>query len=161
MDETEARTLGSKDTVHYSMGSFFPNSICSSSAFPGTTPNDQLVAVSLFSFSWILLVVGFRRLQDGLPIPAKDLLKKFYPFDIALISPAIVFFLLHILIDSRLGWISFALFAVAQYRTIQNIISLASRTVQSGFFQSIQKTTQKLCSMRVGRVFQVILEMVH
>ena len=29
-------------------------------AFPGTTPNDQLVAVSLFSFSWILLVVGFR-----------------------------------------------------------------------------------------------------
>ena len=95
-------------------------------AFPGTTPNDQLVAVSLFSFSWILLVVGFRRLQDGLPFPAEGVLKKFYPFDIAIISPAIIFFLSHILIDSRLGWISFALFAVAQYRTIQNLISLAS-----------------------------------
>ena len=94
-------------------------------AFPGRTPDDQLVAISLFSASWFLLLLGFRKLQDGLPIPVEGLLKKFYPFDILLMLPAAIFFLLHILIDSRLGWLSFLLFAIAQYRTIQNLISVA------------------------------------
>ena len=94
-------------------------------AFPGRTPDDQLVAISLFSASWFLLLLGFRKLQDGLPIPVEGLLKKFYPFDIVLMLPAAIVFLLHILIDSRLGWLSFLLFAIAQYRTIQNLISVA------------------------------------
>jgi len=94
-------------------------------AFPGRTPDDQLVAISLFSASWFLLLLGFRKLQDGLPIPVEGLLKKFYPFDIVLMLPAAMVFLLHILIDSRLGWLSFLLFALAQYRTIQNLISVA------------------------------------
>ncbi len=94
-------------------------------AFPGRTPDDQLVATSLFSASWFLLLLGFRKLQDGLPIPVEGLLKKFYPFDILLMLPAAIFFLLHILVDSRLGWLSFLLFAIAQYRTIQNLISVA------------------------------------
>ena len=94
-------------------------------AFPGRTPDDQLVAISLFSASWFLLLLGFRKLQDGLPIPVEGLLKKFYPFDILLMLPAAIFFLLHILVDSRLGWLSFLLFAIAQYRTIQNLISVA------------------------------------
>ena len=94
-------------------------------AFPGRTPDDQLVAISLFSFSWFLLLLGFRKLQDGLPIPVEGLLKKFYPFDIVLMFLAGIVFLLHILIDSRLGWLSFLLFAIAQYRTIQNLISVA------------------------------------
>ena len=94
-------------------------------AFPGRTPDDQLVAISLFSASWFLLLLGFRKLQDGIPIPVEGLLKKFYPFDIVLMLPAAIFFLLHILIDSRLGWLSFLLFAFAQYRTIQNLISVA------------------------------------
>ncbi|MEC9120479.1 MAG: hypothetical protein VYC33_04050 [Candidatus Thermoplasmatota archaeon] len=94
-------------------------------AFPGRTPDDQLVAISLFSASWFLLLLGFRKLQDGLPIPVEGLLKKFYPFDIVLMLPAAIFFLLHILIDSRFGWLSFLLFAFAQYRTIQNLISVA------------------------------------
>ena len=94
-------------------------------AFPERTPDDQLVAISLFSASWFLLLLGFRKLQDGLPIPVEGLLKKFYPFDIVLMLPAAIVFLLHILIDSRLGWLSFLLFAIAQYRTIQNLISVA------------------------------------
>ena len=94
-------------------------------AFPGRTPDDQLVAISLFSASWFLLLLGFRKLQDGIPIPVEGLLKKFYPFDIVIMLPAAIFFLLHILIDSRLGWLSFLLFAIAQYRTIQNLISVA------------------------------------
>ena len=94
-------------------------------AFPGRTPDDQLVAISLFSASWFLLLLGFRKLQDGIPIPVEGLLKKFYPFDIVLMLPAAMVFLLHILIDSRLGWLSFLLFALAQYRTIQNLISVA------------------------------------
>ncbi len=94
-------------------------------AFPGRTPDDQLVAISLFSASWFLLLLGFRKLQDGLPIPVEGLLKKFYPFDIVLMLPAAIVFFLHILIDSRLGWLSFLLFAFAQYRTIQNLISVA------------------------------------
>ena len=94
-------------------------------ALPGRTPDDQLVAISLFSASWFLLLLGFRKLQDGLPIPVEGLLKKFYPFDIVLMLPAAIVFLLHILIDSRLGWLSFLLFALAQYRTIQNLISVA------------------------------------
>jgi len=64
-------------------------------------------------------------LQDVLPITVEGLLKKFYPFDIVLMLPAAIVFLLHILIDSRLGWLSFLLFAFAQYRTIQNLISVA------------------------------------
>ena len=94
-------------------------------AFPGRTPDDQLVAISLFSASWFLLLLGFRKLQDVLPITVEGLLKKFYPFDIVLMLPAAIVFLLHILIDSRLGWLSFLLFAFAQYRTIQNLISVA------------------------------------
>ena len=94
-------------------------------AFPDRTPDDQLVAISLFSVSWFLLLASFRRLQDGLPIAVEGLLKKFYPFDISLILPAAIIFPLHIFVDSRLGWLSFLLFAIAQYRTIQNIISVA------------------------------------
>ena len=94
-------------------------------AFPGRTPDDQLVAISLFSASWFLLLLGFRKLQDVLPNTVEGLLKKFYPFDIVLMLPAAIVFLLHILIDSRLGWLSFLLFAFAQYRTIQNLISVA------------------------------------
>ena len=94
-------------------------------AFPGRTPDDQLVAISLFSASWFLLLLGFRKLQDVLPITVEGLLKKFYPFDIVLMLPAAIVFLLHILIDSRLGWLSFLFFSFAQYRTIQNLISVA------------------------------------
>ena len=96
-------------------------------AFPNRTPDDQLVAISLFSVSWFLLLTGFRRLQEGLPIPVEGFLEKFYPFDIALILPAAIIFSLHIVIDSRLGWLSFLLFALAQYRTIQNIILVAGQ----------------------------------
>tara|TARA_X000000368_G_scaffold121840_1_gene95555 strand:+ start:350 stop:1210 length:861 start_codon:yes stop_codon:yes gene_type:complete len=96
-------------------------------AFPDRTPDDQLVAISLFSVSWFLLFIGFRRLQEGLPIPVEGLLKKFFPFDIVLILPAVIIFSLHIVIDSRLGWFSFVLFAIAQYRTIQNIILVAGQ----------------------------------
>ena len=96
-------------------------------AFPDRTPDDQLVAISLFSVSWFLLLTGFRRLQEGLPIPVEGLLKKFFPFDIVLILPAVIIFSLHIVIDSRLGWFSFVLFAIAQYRTIQNIILVAGQ----------------------------------
>ena len=71
------------------------------------------------------MLVSFRRLQDGLPIAVEGLLKKFYPFDISLILPAAIIFPLHIFVDSRLGWLSFLLFAIAQYRTVQNIISVA------------------------------------
>ncbi len=96
-------------------------------ALPDRTPDDQMVAASLFFISWLLLLIPVLRLRDGLPNRVEGLVTKFYPFDIGLILAASLIFPLHVTIDSRLGWLSFLFFALAQYRTIQNIISAAGQ----------------------------------
>lgn len=95
-------------------------------AFPGNTPNDQYVALGLFLASWLLLIVPFTNLRDGLENQARTSALDTYPVDAILILVGAAFFALHILIDPRIGWISFAIFAYAQYRTIANISASVS-----------------------------------
>lgn len=96
-------------------------------AFPGRTPDDQSVTTALFAISWALLLVPFLRLKDGLPNRASKSVLDLYPFDAPYIALGALIFPLHILIDTRIGWLSFAFFALAQYRTIRNFTDCAGR----------------------------------
>ena len=96
-------------------------------AFPGRTPDDQSVATALFAISWALLLIPFLRLKDGLPNRASKSLLDLYPFDVPYIALGVLTFPLHILVDTRIGWLSFVFFALAQYRTIRNFTDCAGR----------------------------------
>lgn len=88
---------------------------------PGNTPNDQNVSLGLFICSWLLLIVPFFRLRQGIKIRAKRGLIDPYPFEFLLVFLGIVLFSLHIIIDPRIGWLAYIIFLFAQYRTIRNI----------------------------------------
>lgn len=89
--------------------------------FPGNTPDDQNVALALFAISWLLLFVPFSKLRDGLENRARANPLDLYPFEGGLMLLGAFLFLLHVMIDPRIGGIAFAFFAYVQYRTIGNI----------------------------------------
>ena len=89
--------------------------------FPGNTPDDQNVALALFAISWLLLFVPFSKLRDGLENRARTNPLDLYPFEGGLMLLGSLLFLLHVMIDPRIGGIAFAFFAYVQYRTIGNI----------------------------------------
>jgi len=88
---------------------------------PGNTPDDQNVSLTLFICSWLLLIVPFLKLRQGLDNRSKKVFFDTYPFEFLLILFGIILFSLHILIDPRIGWIAYIIFLIAQYRTIRNI----------------------------------------
>lgn len=96
-------------------------------ALPGRTPNDQSIATTLFAISWALLLIPFLKLKDGLPNRAAKSVLDLYPLDVLFIVLGGLTFPLHILVDTRIGWLSFAFFAIAQYRTIRNFTVCAGR----------------------------------
>ena len=117
------KPLGPRILFTTAWAPFFLVAAAAPLAFPGRTSDDQMVAISLFLLSWLLLFISVMNLRDGLPNRVEGIMIKFYPFDIGLILIASLIFPLHVMLDSRIGWLSFILFAIAQYRTIQNIIS--------------------------------------
>ncbi len=90
-------------------------------AFPGRTPDDQNVALALFLISWLLLIVPFSRLRDGLVNRARSGFFDMYPFETSMILLGTVVFFLHVLISPLVGWLAYLIFGFAQYRTISNI----------------------------------------
>ena len=82
--------------------------------FPGNTPDDQNVALAFFAISWLLLFVPFSKLRDGLENRARANLLDLYPFEAGMMVLGTILFLLHVIIDQRLGGFSFAFIAYAQ-----------------------------------------------
>jgi hypothetical protein len=85
--------------------------------FPNKLPiDDQLSAIILFSFSWFLLLIPFIWFSNS-----NNENFTFFPLDLFYFCFGGIFFILHILIDPRLGWFGFLLFLIAWVRTISNI----------------------------------------
>ena len=85
--------------------------------FPDKTPiNDQLLAIILFSISWSLTLIPFLWFSN-----ANNEKFTLFPLDYISFCLGIIFFILHIIIDTKLGWIGFFFFFTAWFRTIRNI----------------------------------------
>lgn len=91
------------------------------------SPNTQNIAAVLFAISWALLLIPFMKVRDVLPNRATSSPIDFYPFDSLFLVFGAVTFGLHILVDTRIGWLSILFFAIAQYRTIRNFTVCAGR----------------------------------
>ena len=85
--------------------------------FPNKLPiDDQLLAIILFAFSWFLTLIPFVWFSNS-----NNEIFTFFPLDLFYFCLGVIFFILHILIDPRLGWFGFLLFLIAWVRTIRNI----------------------------------------
>jgi hypothetical protein len=112
---------GSKILLPTSWSLFFLISTVFPLAFPDKTPiDDQNLAIVLFSIAWILTLVPILSMSDGLENRAR---KKFdvYPFAFLPFLFGVMIFVLHIIIDSRLGWISYLCFLYSWALTISNL----------------------------------------
>ena len=97
--------------------------------FPGRTFDDQTAAAVMFSIAWALLLIPLYMVRSKQPTAQRyPNTIRLHPFDLTTFSTAILFFLLHIIIDVRLGWISYALFWIAWSRTVAS----TGRTFESG-----------------------------
>ena len=88
-------------------------------AFPGRTPNDQLIALASFSLCWALVTLPLAFARNAQPLSEGGVLS--LPLDWTSLALATAFFPMHIVYDSRLGWVSYALFWFAYIRTVQNV----------------------------------------
>jgi len=85
--------------------------------FPNKLPiDDQLAVIILFSISWSLTLIPYLFFSN-----ANNEEFSFFPLDYHFFSLGLVFFILHILVDSRLGWFGFLFFLLSWIGTIRNI----------------------------------------
>ena len=84
-------------------------------AFPGNTINDQVVSIALFSLFLLLLFFPIFSSRNSQPTPVTSI--RSLPIDWPFFMIASMLFPLHILHDPRIGWVSYALFWVAFFRT--------------------------------------------
>lgn len=85
--------------------------------FPDETPiDDQNLAIIFFSISWILVLVPFLWFSNG---NSEGL--NFFPLEIIPFILGIVLFILHIIIDPKLGWLGYLLFSYSWFKTVNNI----------------------------------------
>jgi hypothetical protein len=94
------------------------------SAIPFILPHrlpvdDQSVAALFFTMTWILILVPLYLVRSAQPMSEDALLS--LPFDWATFAGASVIFSLHILVSPILGWVSYALFWVAWFRSFRQI----------------------------------------
>ena len=83
--------------------------------FSGQTPNDQFASIILFISTWSLLFIPAWMALNEMPRGRGWLIGRntiFY------FSTGIIFFLLHILIDPIIGWISYSFFCLAWFSQI-------------------------------------------
>ena len=86
-------------------------------AFPGRTPDDQLVSLGFFSLCWSLVVIPLLMARNAQPMSGTGILS--LPLDWPSLALAITIFPIHIFYDSRVGWASYVLFWFAYIRTVQ------------------------------------------
>jgi len=83
--------------------------------FPGQTPNDQFAALALFITSWGLVLIPAWMIQNEMPRGRGWLVGR---NTILFIILGASLFPLHILIEPKIGWISYAFFCGAWYSQI-------------------------------------------
>ena len=84
----------------------------------GKTPNDQLFALLFFIISCSLIIYPLENSRTNQLSPITGLLS--LPIDWVTILIGLSIFPIHILIDPRIGWISYGFFWIAMIRTIKN-----------------------------------------
>lgn len=84
-------------------------------AIPGKTPDDQVVSLVFFLVSWFLIVYPLLDSRDSQSSHINDFLS--LPIDWNLLFLGIIIFPVHIIIEPRIGWISYSIFCIAMYRT--------------------------------------------
>ena len=84
---------------------------------PGRTPDDQITSLLLFSISWCLVILPLIFARNAQPVSEDSLLS--LPVDWPSLAFASALFPMHLTIDPRLGWISYAIYWVAYFRTVQ------------------------------------------
>ena len=84
---------------------------------PNKVPiDDQLLAIILFSTSWFLILMPYLWYSN-----ANNEIFSIFPLDYISFCLGLMFFILHIIINSNLGWIGFFFFILSWIRTIRNI----------------------------------------
>ncbi|MCH1592019.1 MAG: hypothetical protein L7R66_03395 [Candidatus Thalassarchaeaceae archaeon] len=104
-------------------------------ALPGRTPNDQIISLTFFSIAWGLVILPILFSRNSQPMSDGSLLA--LPVDWISLTLASVVFPLHLSIDPRIGWISYALYWVAYIRTIQ-LVQVAMMTPPARFLLPIE-----------------------
>ncbi len=104
-------------------------------ALPGRTPNDQITSMFFFSISWGLVFLPILFARNAQPMSEKSLLS--LPVDWVSLVLASAIFPLHLSIDPRIGWLSYAMYWVAYVRTIQ-LVQAAMMTPPARFLLPIE-----------------------
>ena len=86
-------------------------------ALPGRTPNDQLTSMLFFSVAWGLVILPILFSRNAQQMSEGGLLE--LPVDWISLALASAVFPLHLSIDPRVGWVSYALYWAAYIRTVQ------------------------------------------
>ena len=104
-------------------------------ALPGRTPNDQITSMFFFSISWGLVFLPILFARNAQPMSSEALLS--LPVDWASLALASAIFPLHLSIDPRIGWLSYAMYWVAYVRTVQ-LVQAAMMTPPARFLLPIE-----------------------
>ena len=104
-------------------------------ALPGRTPNDQITSMFFFSISWGLVFLPILFARNAQPMSSESLLS--LPVDWASLALASAIFPLHLSIDPRIGWLSYAIYWVAYVRTVQ-LVQAAMMTPPARFLLPIE-----------------------
>ncbi len=102
---------------------------------PGRTPDDQITSFFLFSASWGLVLLPILFARNAQPGSEEKLLS--VPVDWLSLALASALFSLHLTIDPMIGWLSYVMFWVAYFRTVQ-FVQAAMLTPPARFLLPIE-----------------------
>ena len=103
---------------------------------PGRTPDDQITSMFFFSISWSLVFLPILFARNAQPSSDGSLLT--LPVDWTSLTLASALFPLHLTIDPRIGWLSYAVYWIAYFRTVQ-LVQAAMLTPPARFLLPIEK----------------------
>ncbi|MDE0953762.1 MAG: hypothetical protein OR994_03715 [Candidatus Poseidoniales archaeon] len=90
--------------------------------FPDKIPiDDQNLAISFFLISWFLIIAPFLWFSN-----ANNENMHFFPLEVTPFILGVVLFLLHIIIDPKLGWFGYIFFLYSWFKTVGNISNALS-----------------------------------
>jgi len=102
---------------------------------PGRTPDDQITSMFFFSISWGLVFLPLLFARNAQPSSDDSILS--LPVDWLSLALASALFPLHLTIDPRIGWLSYAMYWVAYLRTVQ-LVQSAMLTPPARFLLPIE-----------------------
>ena len=108
--------------------------------FPDRTPNDQAFALTSFLIAWTLVIMPLLFARNSQPLSTDSPFS--LPLDWVSLFLALAIFPLHILLDSRIGWISYATFWLAYLRTVR-LVQDSMQTPPARFLLPIEPSEWK------------------